>query len=91
MDSTNAALQSRLMNCLETIIELERELERLELGHVLLTEFSQLKTFMEKIDHVMFDEEDVRRIEAATSNFLDELKVPLGLADQEPDLEGPMQ
>ena len=76
-------LQSRLMNCLETIIELERELERLELGHVLLSEFAQLKDFMDKIDQVKVDEEDVRRIEAATSHFLEELRGPLGTLDDE--------
>lgn len=85
MDSKTSILQSRLMNCLETIIELERDLERLDLGHVLLSEFSQLKDFMERIDQVSVNEEDVRRIEAATSNFLDELKVPLGLGSETPE------
>lgn len=85
MDSKTSILQSRLMNCLETIIELERDLERLDLGHVLLSEFSQLKDFMERIDQVSVNEEDVRRIEAATSNFLDELKVPLGLDNDSPE------
>ncbi|MBU1001333.1 MAG: hypothetical protein KKE73_02300 [Proteobacteria bacterium] len=83
MESKTTILQLRLMNCLETIIELERDLERLDLGYVLLSEFSQLKDFMERIDQVSVDEEDVRRIEAATSNFLDELKVPLGIANDE--------
>lgn len=83
MESKTTVLQLRLMNCLETIIELERDLERLDLGYVLLSEFSQLKDFMERIDQVSVDEEDVRRIEAATSNFLDELKVPLGVAKDE--------
>ncbi|WP_338031062.1 hypothetical protein [Desulfovibrio ferrophilus] len=58
-------------------------MERLDLGHVLLSEFSQLKDFMERIDQVAVDEEDVRRIEAATSNFLDELKMPLGIMNDE--------
>lgn len=91
MDSDITNLQSRLMNCLETIIELERELDRLELGHVLLSEFSQLKSFMEKIDQVAVDEEDVRRIEAATSNFLDELKTPMNLAKEDLAKGRPMQ
>lgn len=91
MDSNASNLQSRLLNCLETIIELERDLERLELGHVLLSEFEQLKSFMERIDQVAVDEEDVRRIEAATSNFLDELKIPLGMAANEDDVDDPVQ
>lgn len=80
MDSKTSVLQTRLMNCLETIIELEQDLERLELGHVLLDEFSQLKDFMKRIDEVDVDEDDVRRIERATSRFLEELQAPLGLA-----------
>lgn len=90
MDSNATNLQSRLLNCLETIIELERDIERLELGHVLLAEFNQLKTFIERIDQVSVDEEDVRRIEAATSNFLDELKVPLGLSQEGGGKDRPM-
>ncbi|GAB6176539.1 hypothetical protein JCM16814_14300 [Desulfobaculum senezii] len=83
MDSKTSILQTRLMNCLETIIELEQDLERLELGHVLLDEFSQLKAFMKRIDQVDVEEEDVRRIERATANFLEELRGPLGLASHE--------
>jgi len=90
MDPNVTTLQSRLLNCLETIIELEQDIERLELGHVLLAEFNQLKTFMERIDQVAVEEEDVRRIEAATSNFLDELRVPLGLAQDGGDRDRPM-
>lgn len=91
MDHKTTALQSRLLNCLETIIELERDLERLELGHVLLSEFDQLKSFVEKIDRVAVDEEDVRRIEAATSNFLEELKGPLDQVQDDVHKAGPVQ
>ncbi|WP_461209371.1 hypothetical protein [Desulfocurvus sp. DL9XJH121] len=86
-----SVLQSRLMNCLETIIELERHLERLELGHVLLSEFNQLRDFMDRIDQVAVNEEDVRRIEAATSHFLEELKGPLGQQAQGPDSDKVVQ
>ncbi|SKA71006.1 hypothetical protein [Desulfobaculum bizertense] len=85
MDSKNAVLQTRLLNCLETIVELEQDLERLQLGHVLLDEFSQLKAFMKRIDQVHVEEEDVRRIERATSNFLEELRAPLQLASTSQD------
>lgn len=84
MEPMTSVLQSRLMNCLETIIELERQLKRLELGHVLLSEFNQLREFMDKIDQVAVNEEDVRRIEAATSHFLQELEGPLGALEEEP-------
>jgi hypothetical protein len=79
MENTASPLHSRLANCLETILELEPDLEQLELGHVLLAEFGQLKSFLERLDSVCVDEADVTRIEAATSHFLEELKVPLGV------------
>ncbi len=70
-------LQLRLKNCLQTILELEPDLEQLELGHVLLKEYSLLKTFIEQLEQITLFEEDVRRIEEATVNFLEELRVPL--------------
>ncbi|THB63105.1 MAG: hypothetical protein D6E12_17720 [Desulfovibrio sp.] len=75
-------LQLRLKNCLQTILELEPDLERLELGHVLLKEYEQLKTFIEKVGTVRLEEDDVQRIEKATATFLDELKAPLSLVSE---------
>lgn len=72
--------ESRLMritNCLQTILELEPDLRKLELGHSLLDEFEVLKSFLEKIDEVDLSESDVQRIERATSNFLEELREPM--------------
>ncbi len=66
----------RIMNCLHTILELEPELVRLELDNSLLEEFVYLKKFLEKIDRVELDENDVERIEKATANFLAELRTP---------------
>jgi hypothetical protein len=74
-------LMCRISNCLQTILELEPELERLELGHVLLKEFGLLKSFLTKLDSIDLEEDDVVRIEHATANFLDELRVPLSLLD----------
>jgi len=75
-------LHSRLKNCLQTILELEPDLEGLDLGHDLIQEFSMLKSFMEKLEGVELEEEDVRRIEKATANFLEELKRPLSLLER---------
>jgi hypothetical protein len=84
MDPVNSSLQSRLANCLETILELERDLARLEMGHVLTSEFTQLRSFLARLDRVAVEEEDVARIEAATRSFLEELRTPLGgLPDEE--------
>ncbi len=76
-------LQFRLKNCLQTILELEPDIERLELGHVLLKEYSVLRSFIEKLDQVVLEEEDVCRIERATANFLEELKLPLSFMQKE--------
>ena len=68
---------ARISNCLETILELEPELEKIELGKSLLEEFGVLKDFLQKIDRVSLSEDDVERVEAATSTFLEELRGPL--------------
>ena len=68
---------ARISNCLQTILELEPELEKIELGRSLLEEFSVLKEFLQKIDSVALNEDDVERVETATSNFLEELRLPL--------------
>jgi thiamine kinase-like enzyme len=79
MMKNTESLQIRIVNCLQTILELEQELKNLELGHVLIREFDVLKSFLQKIESVQIEEDDVLRIEKATENFLDELKVPLSL------------
>ena len=67
----------RITNCLQTILDLEPQLEKLEHGNSLLDEFIVLKSFLEKIDKVDLSEQDVERIESATANFLKELQGPL--------------
>ncbi|MCM0755808.1 hypothetical protein M7784_11200 [Desulfovibrio aminophilus] len=75
MDSDSRLV--RITNCLQTILELEPELRKLEFGHTLLDEFEVLKNFLERIDEVELSESDVDRIERATANFLEELREPL--------------
>jgi hypothetical protein len=77
MSKASSSHMARISNCLQTILELEPELERIELGKSLLEEFSVLKDFLQKIDTVALSEDDVERVEIATSNFLEELRVPL--------------
>ncbi len=71
---------ARISNCLETILELEPELEKIEFGKSLLEEFGVLKDFLRRIDTVVLSDEDVDRVEAATANFLEELRGPLSLS-----------
>lgn len=76
-------LSARISNCLQTILELEPDLERLRLGHVLIREFQILKTFLARMDRIDIEEGDVARIETATESFLRELKTPLALVELE--------
>lgn len=76
-DSSSVKHLVRITNCLQTILDLESQLEKLEHGNSLLDEFAVLKSFLEKIDKVDLSEADVERIEKATSNFLKELEGPL--------------
>lgn len=73
----NGELHSRLRNCLQTILDLESDLDRLALSGELMTEFSTLKTYMERLGDVSLEEDDVRRIERATAHFLEELRAPV--------------
>jgi len=75
-------LSARIENCLHTILELEPDLEQLQFGHYLLRDFTILKMFLSRVEEIEVQEQDVARIEAATENFLKELREPL--AQNEP-------
>ena len=79
MQIDSATLAARIMNCLQTILELEPMLRGMESGKLLLPEFKVLKTFLNDLDAVSLDEDDVARIEMATERFLQELKTPMSL------------
>jgi hypothetical protein len=81
------ALLERLQNCLQTILELEPDLEQLDMGDALVKEFGMLKAFLQRLEGIDIQEDDVRRIETATASFLEELRVPLSLLDQEDQLK----
>ena len=70
-------LSARIESCLHTILELEPDLERLQFGHYLLRDFNILKMFLSHVEEIDVEEQDVARIEAATENFLKELREPL--------------
>ena len=48
-DSSSVNHLIRITNCLQTILDLEPQLEKLEHGNSLLDEFVVLKSFLEKI------------------------------------------
>ncbi len=70
----DTSLNSRLRNCLDTILELETPLLHTRMGGLLAQEFQSLKEVMEHLGAVAVCEGDVERIEAATDKFLIELK-----------------
>ncbi|MDD4648399.1 MAG: hypothetical protein PHO79_00010 [Desulfoplanes sp.] len=72
-------LQARVLNCLQTILELELELKQLTLSSSMLKDFEELKDLVARIDDLALKEEEVLRIERATAQFLEELKEPLAL------------
>lgn len=79
-------LNSRLRNCLVTILELESDLGQTHLGPALKSEFSVLKEVAQRLEFIAIEENDVCRIEAATGRFLAELKETLG---EDASLGGP--
>lgn len=66
--------QARLHFCLQTILELEPQLAELELDDQLQTEFRELKELMHKVRRREVQEDEVRRVEEATTVFLEELQ-----------------
>lgn len=67
-------LQSRLRSCLQAILDLEPELTTLNLAAPLLSEFAVLKDIYQRLETIFVQEDDVKRIEDATTHFLAELK-----------------
>ncbi len=90
-DTRSVSYLVRITNCLETILDLEPLVERLEHGNSLLDEFAVLKSFLGKIDRVVLSESDVERIESATANFLKELQDPLAQAESDGDRKHRLQ
>lgn len=70
---------ARIVNCLQTILDLEPILQRMESGHVILSEFKVIKSFLSGMEGAVLDEDDVARIENATERFLQELNLPATL------------
>ena len=73
----DSRLHSRLRNCLQTILDLEPDLERMQIARPLLAEFEMLKNIYNRVETILIQENDVRRIENATEHFLAEMKGPM--------------
>ena len=70
--------QARLQFCLQTILELEPQLAELELDEELQADFRELKELMHRVRRRELNEDEVVRVEEATTVFLEELQDILG-------------
>lgn len=69
--------KARLLNCLQTILDMESELRSIRRAESILGELNSLRSIMHGLDlgKIQLEESDVLRIEAATTAFLRELEV----------------
>jgi hypothetical protein len=74
MTSQMSILQIRLKNCIQTILELEPDFDGQFWKRHFTNEISALKTYLQQVDRMVLAEDDVQRLEAATANFLAELR-----------------
>lgn len=81
------------MNCLQTILDLEADLRSIRQAESILSELTSLRSIMRNLDlaSVRLEEDDVRRIEGATSAFLHELGIHLQHHDHKPHAHGLLQ
>ena len=77
MMENKQVLQSRVLNCLLTIVELEPLINKLPFDFDLKVELKFIKSIVKQVNEFDLSEDDVLRIEKATANFLDEIRAPL--------------
>lgn len=70
-------LQSRLKSCLQAVLDLEPELMNHEMGKLMVNEFEVLRSLLDRLPAIAVVEQEVQKVEEATSVFLDELQIPL--------------
>ena len=75
-------LHVRLKSCLQTILDLEPQLEVLDKSVVLKADLFRLKRYMRQVDSMNLEEEDVFRLERVTEHFLCALRDPVQRAVQ---------
>lgn len=70
-------LHQRLVHCIQTILELEPQVNTLHAGAFFHTEMMALRDCLGRVDGMDLIEADVLRFERATEFFLDEIRLPL--------------
>lgn len=78
MESSASKLQLRLKNCIQTILELEPQMQDSGLERVFARELEALRAFLAQVDGMALVEADVCRLETATAVFLSELRPSMG-------------
>ena len=73
----NSHLQIRLKNCLQTILDLEPDMDTLPARADFRPDMDTLKTYLARVEDMDLVEEDVQRLERATAHFLAELRLPM--------------
>lgn len=79
MAQKEIALDIRLRNCLQTILELEEVLITSDFGTTLGEEFTVLKDVAGRLEYSFVEEKDVQKIENATERFLKEIQQNLAM------------
>ncbi len=69
-------LQIRLQNCLQTILDLEPDMEKFAIYDTFKDEMTALKKYLNELNTLSLSEDDVTRLEKATALFLQELSLP---------------
>ena len=77
IDQDMLKLRLRLLSCLQTILDLEPEVQKLCPIGFLSREFAAIRSFVAVMEDMSLDEVEVVRIEKATRIFLEELIDPL--------------
>lgn len=72
----NRELQCRLQSCLQAVLDLEPELMNHGMGKLMINEFEVLRNLIDRLSAIAVVEQEVRKVEEATSVFLDELQIP---------------
>lgn len=67
-------LHIRLKNCLETLLETQSALSR-HLRVNLAADFGELQMWLDKVDNMRLEEEDVQKLERLTADFLREARL----------------
>lgn len=83
--------KARLLNCLQTILDLESELRSIREARSVLGELTALRSIMRSLDlgEMVIDENDVQHALVATKAFLRELEVHFQNHDEKPRCNKP--